>query len=186
MRVKKTRQSARGVYRYPVAVEDGCGGVRITYDVIKPGEKGVTEVNIKMLHAMDDHEIYNNMKNAHPPLTEEEKVAKKLWEKEHPGEKYDMGWNSSLDFMAGEDEHADKSWALDSAYYDPFAEEVVSGEVQRLRDIVASLTDRQRQVYQLVLIEEYSLTEAAEMMECSPANVKQICNKVVSLIKAGF
>lgn len=185
MRVKKTKQADRGVYRYPVSVEDGRGGYRISYNVVKPGENGVTEVMIKSLHAMDDHEVYNNTKNGHPPMTEEQKAAKRKWEEEHLGEKYDMGWNLSTDYLAGEDEHADKSRVLAEASYDPFAEDV-SAEVQRLRDIVASMTDKQRQVYQLVLIEEYSLTEAAKMMECSAANVKQICNKVVSLIKAGF
>lgn len=44
MRVKKTRQDQRGVYRYPVDVPDGKGGYRRTYNVIRPGEDGVTEV----------------------------------------------------------------------------------------------------------------------------------------------
>lgn len=57
MRVKKTKQSDRGVYRYPVQVEDGRGGYRTAYNVIKPGEDGITEVMIKSLHAMDDHEV---------------------------------------------------------------------------------------------------------------------------------
>ena len=42
MRVKKTKQSDRGVYRYPVQVEDGRGGYRTAYNVIKPGEDGIT------------------------------------------------------------------------------------------------------------------------------------------------
>lgn len=33
MRVKKTKQSDRGVYRYPVQVEDGRGGYRTAYNV---------------------------------------------------------------------------------------------------------------------------------------------------------
>ena len=69
MRVKKTRQSDRGVYRYPVQVEDGRGGYRTAYNVIKPGEDGITEVMIKSLHAMDDHEVYLNVKNGHPPVS---------------------------------------------------------------------------------------------------------------------
>lgn len=186
MRVKKTKQSDRGVYRYPVQVEDGRGGYRTAYNVIKPGEDGITEVMIKSLHAMDDHEVYLNVKNGHPPMTAEQKAAKKEWEEEHPGEKYTMNWNLSLDYIASEDDvEVDKSSVLAGASYDPFDEEEVSLEVQRLRDVVATMTDRQKQVYQLVLLEEYSFTDAAKIMECSPANVKQICNKVISLIKAG-
>ena len=48
MRVRKTRQSDRGVYRYPVQVEDGRGGYRTAYNVIKPGEDGITEVMKKI------------------------------------------------------------------------------------------------------------------------------------------
>ena len=187
MRVKKTRQSDRGVYRYPVQVEDGRGGYRTAYNVIKPGEDGITEVMIKSLHAMDDHEVYLNVKNGHPPMTAEQKAAKKEWEEAHPGEKYTMNWNLSLDYIAGDSDEpdVDKSNVLAGASYDPFDEEEVSPEVQRLRDVVASMTERQKQVYQLVLLEEYSFTDTAKIMECSPANVKQICNKVISLIKAG-
>lgn len=183
MRVKKTRQSDRGVYRYPVQVEDGRGGYRTTYNVIKPGEDGITEVMIKLLHSMDDHEVYLNVKNGHPPMTAEQKAAKKEWEEAHPGEKYTMKCNLSLDYIAGEE--VDKSHVLAGASYDPFYEEEVSPEVRRLRDVVATMTDRQKQVYQLVLLEERGYTEVAKILECSPDNVKQICNKVISLIKAG-
>lgn len=55
MRVKKTRQDQRGVYRYEVDVPNGKGGYRRTYNVIKPGEDGVTEVMIQDLHRMDDN-----------------------------------------------------------------------------------------------------------------------------------
>ena len=186
MRVKKTKQSDRGVYRYPVQVEDGRGSYRTAYNVIKPGEDGITEVMIKSLHAMDDHEVYLNVKNGHPPMTAEQKAAKKEWEEAHPGEKYTMNWNLSLDYIAGEDdEEVDKSLVLAGASYDPFDEEEVSPEVQRLRDVVAAMTDRQKQVYQLVLLEERGYTEVAKILDCSAANVKQICNKVIALIKAG-
>lgn len=119
-------------------------------------------------------------------MTAEQKVAKKEWEVAHPGEKYTMNWNLSLDYIAGEDdEEVDKSHVLAGASYDPFDEEEVSPEVQRLRDVVAAMTDRQKQVYQMVLLEECGYTEVAKLLDCSPANVKQICNKVIVLIKAG-
>ena len=185
MRVKKTKQSDRCFYRYPVQVEDGRGGYRTVYNVIKPGKDGITEVMIKSLHAMDDHEVYLNVKNGHPSMTAEQKAVKKEWKEAHPGEKYTMNWNLSLDYIAGEeDEEVDKSHVLADASYDSFDEEDVSPEVQRLRNVVAAMTDRQKQVYQLVLLEERGYTEAAKIMDCSPANVKQICNKVIALIKA--
>ena len=100
----------------------------------------------------------------------------KEWEEAHPGEKYTMNWNFSLDYIAGDSDEpdVDKSNVLAGASYDPFDEEEVSPEVRRLRD-----------VYQLVLLEERGYTEVAKILDCSPANVKQICNKVIALIKAG-
>ena len=74
MRVRKTRQDQRNVYRYPVSVEDGRGGYRTVYTTVKPGEKGVTEVWIRDLHRMDDNEVANNVKNGHPRLTSEQKA----------------------------------------------------------------------------------------------------------------
>lgn len=34
--------------------------------IIKPGENGVTEMDIKMLHSLDDSEVYFNLKNVRP------------------------------------------------------------------------------------------------------------------------
>ena len=51
-------------YRYPVDVPDGRGGYRRSYNVVRPGEGGVTEVWIRDLHRMDDNEVANNVKNA--------------------------------------------------------------------------------------------------------------------------
>lgn len=99
MRVRKTRQDQRNVYRYPVSVEDGRGGYRTVYTTVRPGEMGVTEVWIQDLHQMDDNEVTNNIKNGHPRLTPEQKAEKKEWEEAHPGEKFDMNWNLSLDYI---------------------------------------------------------------------------------------
>ena len=77
MRVRKTRQDQRNVYRYPVSVEDGRGGYRTVYTTVRPGEMGVTEVWIQDLHRMDDNEVANNVKNGHPRLTPEQKAEKR-------------------------------------------------------------------------------------------------------------
>ena len=126
MRVRKTRQDQRNVYRYPVSVEDGRGGYRTVYTTVRPGEMGVTEVWIQDLHRMDDNEVANNIKNGHPRLTPEQKAAKKEWEETHPGEKYPIDWNLSLDYIAGDtdDGELDKSSVLAGASYDPFDEDV--------------------------------------------------------------
>lgn len=188
MRVKKTRQDQRGVYRYPVDVPDGRGGYRRSYNVVRPGEGGVTEVWIRDLHRLDDNEVANNVKNGHPKLTAKQKDAKKEWEEAHPGEKFDMNWNLSLDYIAGDtdDGELDKSSVLAGASYDPFDEDVPD-EVLKLRKIAATkMTDRQRQAYQLIGLEGYSRTEAAKIMGVSVKVAKVHYDKAIECIKKYF
>ena len=188
MRVRKTRQDQRNVYRYPVSVEDGRGGYRTVYTTVKPGEKGVTEVWIRDLHRMDDNEVANNVKNGHPKLTPKQKAEKKEWEEVHPGEKYPIDWNLSLDYIAGDtdDGELDKNSVLAGASYDPFDEDVPD-EVLRLRKIAATkMTDRQRQAYQLIGLEGYSRTEAAKIMGVSVKVTKVHYDKAIECIKKNF
>lgn len=51
--------------------------------VIKPGENGVTEVDIKQLHNMDDREIEQNQKYVSPPLSDEEKAERSEWKENY-------------------------------------------------------------------------------------------------------
>lgn len=188
MRVKKTRQDQRGVYRYPVDVPDGKGGYRRTYNMIKPGEDGVTEVMIQDLHRMDDNWVTCNVRNGHPKLTAEQKTAKKEWEEAHPGEKYQIGWNLSLDYIVGdtEDGDLDKSSVLAGVSYAPFDDDV-SDEVLKLREIAETkMTDRQRQAYKLIGLEGYTKTEAAGIMGVSVKVAKIHYDKAIECIRKNF
>lgn len=188
MEIKKTRQDQRGVYRYPVDVPNGKGGYTRKYNVIKPGEDGVTEVDIQMLHRLDDNWVNCNIRNGHPKLTPEQKAAKKEWEEAHPGEKYPMDWNLSLDYIAGDtdDGDLDKSTVLASASYDPFKDEV-SDEVLRLREIAETkMTDRQRQAYEMIGLQEYTITEAAKIMGVSIKVAKVHYDKAIDCIRKNF
>lgn len=60
MRFKKTPQSKRGTYK----LYDENGNLVTEY---KPGENGVTEVDILNLHRLDDHEVYINSKELKLP-----------------------------------------------------------------------------------------------------------------------
>lgn len=46
------------------------------------GENGVTQLDIKQLHALDDSEVYYNLKNSRPSRMKEEKEKIKAWTKE--------------------------------------------------------------------------------------------------------
>ena len=164
MRFKKTRWDKRGTYTYV-----DSNGRRFE---VKPGADGVTEADIKMLHSLDDAEVYNNIKNSRPAMTAEEKARKKVWEAEHPGEIYPANWNLSLDYMAGEDgddDRLDKSEVTAACsttmdYEDETEEEIVD----RLLDFLAPM---QRKVYYLRHIKGYKGKEVAAMLGTSAANV---------------
>lgn len=152
---------------------------------LKPGTDGVTEAWIKTLHSLDDHEVYLNCKNGHLPLTDAEKAAKRKWEREHEGETYGVGWNLSLDHMVTDDEGGtDKSSVLKSACY--MMDEDVPADVQHLRDLVETMTEKQQLVYKLHILEGYSFTEIAKLMGTSIPNVKKHYDKAILFIKNNF
>ena len=74
MRIHKTNQKDRGVYKYTTTERTEKGEYIEKIIVIKPGENGVTELDIKMLHSFDDSEVYYNLKNVRPERTKEAKV----------------------------------------------------------------------------------------------------------------
>ena len=149
-----------------------------------PGEDGVTEADIKLLHSLDDAEVYNNIKNSHPPLTDAEKAEKENWKAKHPGERYPANWNLSLDYMVGDDgdeDAPDKSRILSEActYMEPEYET----EQEMLDRILCFLTDIQREIYRLVKIEEYTQTEVADILGTSVPNVNKHFKKALARIE---
>ena len=185
MKIRKTRQDKRETYRYEMYREDGKGDYIREFIELKPGEDGVTEAWIKILHSLDDNEVYMNCKNGHPPLTEEEKAVKREWERKHEGETYGVGWNLSLDYIVTDDEEeTDKSKVLKSASYT--IDEDVPADVQRLRDVVETMTDKQKQMYQYHVIDGYSFTEIAKLMGTSVPNVTKHFEKVKEHIRKNF
>ncbi len=188
MKIRKTRTEDRGVYRYPISVPDGNGGYRQENIIIQPGENEVTEAWISTLHSLDDSEVYYNCKNGHPPMSAEEKMARKEWEEEHPGEKYPNGWNLSLDYLAVEEDgdgtSQDKSKVLKTACYS--LQEEVSSKVEHLREIVETLTQEQQKLYQMVVIQSMTLTEAAKVLGTSIPNIHKRMNRIYDQIKKNF
>lgn len=175
MKSRKTPQRERGIYTYHFG-----DGRKVT---IKPGEEGVTEEFIKQLHSLDDSEVYYNHKNWHRPISEQERQAIKEWEEKHPGEKYTEVWNLSLDSVFEEDGNQDKSILLVD---NTTMEEETSDEVDRLREVVSRMTEKQQRVYELHFIEGYSLTEVAAITNTSIPSVHKHKEKILKFIKENF
>lgn len=176
IKTKKTRWDKRGTYTFQF--NDG------TSITLRPGEDGVTEADIKILHSLDDAEVYNNIKNSRPPMTAEEKARKKAWEAEHPGERYPANWNLSFDYMAGDDgdgDKLDKSRILSETC--TYMETEDETEKEMLDRILWFLTDIQREVYRLVKIVGHTQTEAADILGTSIPNINKHLKKAVERIE---
>ena len=83
MRTRKTNSNDRATYKYTSCVRNEDGSYSEETIEIKPGENGVTVADIKMLHSMDDSEVYYNNKNLRPTRTAEEKAEIEAWKEEY-------------------------------------------------------------------------------------------------------
>ncbi len=68
-----------------------------------------------------------------------------------------------------------------------FKEMEISDEVLKLRKIVAiKMTDRQRQAYELIVLQEHTITEAAKIMGISIKVAKVHYDKAIDCIRKNF
>lgn len=177
MKFRKTPIEKRNTYIY-------CGESG-KFEFI-PDENSSTEINIvKQLHSYDDAEVYNNIKNSCPRLTDKEKIQLKEWEQLHPGEKAPRNWNISIDAIMGEEGYAqDKSKVLEIAYYSIHEEE--SLELEILHDVVDALSHKQQLLYKKIVLEGYSSTEIAKAEGVSVAAISKRMKRIHENIKKEF
>lgn len=203
MKIRKTNQKDREVYKYSFQVRTENGGYETNTVVLKPGENGVTELDIKMLHSFDDSEVYYNLKNARPVRTKEEKSEIEKWKqkfvsdfKERHGyepnkyiieaavkDAFSRGYNLSLDFDADGDIDPDKR--LIASISDKESDEIFEWS-ERMEEVLSLLTDKQRLVINLMFVEGYKQSEIADLMNISSAAVKKHLDKAKKIIKNNF
>jgi RNA polymerase sigma factor (sigma-70 family) len=209
MRLIKTKQTERTTYTYTFTDTDEKGKQFIRKQTLRPGEDGVTEMDIKMLHSMDDHEVYINIKNLRPEMTDKEKAEQATWIewfksdffikygyeptkddiKAAVSERYPKNWVMSLNLFESDDDGGDTSdrheeLADPNAFVDP--DDSLPSDVRRMREIVSGCTDKQREAYRLVYIEGYTEKEAAKIMGCTQQGVHKHISLVVKKIKEKF
>ena len=203
MRIKKTDQNERGVYQYSFQIRTENGEYATRKVVLKPGEYGVTELDIKMLHSMDDSEVYYNLKNARPERTKEEKAEIEVWKQKFisdftkrygyepnkyiiedaVNDAFPRNYNLSLDFDADGDIDPDKR--LIASISDKESDEMFEWS-ERMEEVLSLLTDKQRLVINLMFVEGYKQSEIADLMSISSAAVKKHLDKAKEIIKNNF
>lgn len=178
MRFYKTNHNHRTTYTYMTAT-----GEKIT---IVPGDADgeVTEELIERLHKLDDKEVYNNIKNCKPLLSDEEKAAIREWEEAHPGEEVPKNWTMSLDaFFEDSDSDMDRSDLIREVYDRTYTEDYAS---VRLKEVIDEMPYKQRQAFVLVDLDGYTMTETADKLGCSTANVSKLVARAKEFIKKNY
>lgn len=207
MRTRKTNSNDRATYKYTSCVRNEDGSYSEETIEIKPGENGVTEADIKMLHSMDDSEVYYNNKNLRPTRTAEEKAEIKAWKEEYirnfnlkhgyepnkddvdyaAEEHFPRNYNLSLDFDADGELEVDKSHlaeALSTTDDYGFITNDYGFEMsEEMENAFSTLTDKQRQVIRLMFIEGYTQSEIASMLGISSAGVKKHLDSAIVNLK---
>lgn len=207
MRTRKTNSNDRATYKYTSCVRNEDGSYSEETIEIKPGENGVTQADIKMLHAMDDSEVYYNNKNLRPNRTAEEKAESKAWKEKYvkrfeerhgykpnkddvdyaANKHFLPNYNSSLDFDADGELEVDKSHlaeALSTTDDYGFITNDYGFEMsEEMENAFSTLTDKQRQVIRLMFIEGYTQSEIASMLGISSAGVKKHLDSAIVNLK---
>lgn len=183
MKLKKTPRAKRTQYVYTYYDADG----NKKQEYIISGENGVTEEQIKKLHALDDREVYYNLKNSRKQISDDENADLTDRSEDYPNS--EMPFNSvgsndiSLEFCMEYPYTKEAKEIIEQTctYFDD-----VSPEVERLREIVQTLTPIERAIYKLVLINGLTNVEAAARLSMSEANVRYYKNKILDFIKKNF
>ncbi|RFT26841.1 RNA polymerase subunit sigma-24 [Gardnerella vaginalis] len=207
MRTRKTNSNDRATYKYTSCVRNEDGSYSEETIEIKPGENGVTEADIKMLHSMDDREVYYNNKNLRPTRTAEEKAEIKAWKEEYirnfnlkhgyepnkddvdyaAEEHFPRNYNLSLDFDADGELEVDKSHlaeALSTTDDYGFITNDYGFEMsEEMENAFSTLTDKQRQVIRLMFFGGYTQSEIASMLGISSAGVKKHLDKALEKLR---
>lgn len=151
-----------------------------------PGNAGgeITAELIEYLHKLDDKEVNNNIKNHKPQLTNEEKKANREWEESHPGEKVPKNWTISFDaFSEDSDSDMDCSDLMREVYDRLHAE---NSDIDHLWEVINDMPFKQRQALVLVELDGYTMTETADRLGCSIANVSKLVARAKEFIKNNF
>lgn len=149
-----------------------------TFTIYPDEATGVTLEIIHDLCRADNRVVDQNLKQVRRPMTEAERRDIEAWrgDEEHPErtkadfpEKYQR-WNLPIDGLRHEDDDYDGPLDRDPVLQEAYTnkEPETSSAVSRLREFIATLSERQREFYRLVYVEEYSKAEAAKIMGITP------------------
>lgn len=194
---QKTNRKDRSTYKIRYFCEETN---REQIYVLRPGENGVTELDIRLLHQMDDNEVDNNIKNHRPNVKAEQKAQIAAWCEEyiakfaaqygyepHPtdvkaaaAERFPRNWCYSIDALMdgdGEDDGpGDASSILASVAFNPYEDE--PKHISRLHDIVAEMPEAWQDIYAQVIVGGMTNTAYARLHGKTEGAVRKTVSKI--------
>lgn len=199
MKIRKTKATDRNVYVYKTQKQVSSKELVESKVVIRAGEDGVTEEHIKLLHSLDDSEVYFNTKNLHTTRDKAEKKAIADWRKRYikdfkneygyeptaydvddlEKEVFPANWNLSLDCVPEDIAETNFTHAISDIDKDDFLSD-------RIDSALNTLTEKQRAIFNLVEIEGYKIKEVAEIFGTSSANIRQQLDKAIHTFKKNY
>ncbi|MGV1199669.1 hypothetical protein [Enterococcus casseliflavus] len=193
----KTHQNDRSTYKYVFERTDANGRIQKEVVEIRPGEDGVTELNIQELHRADDRAVDSYYRNARPKRTEAEKEKIKQWKKQFREDfKNEHGYYPMDEYVDGEaDDYFQRNFNLSLNQFDDVCDEgdnpiqslvwhdseadEEDPRVDRLREVVLQLSPYHQEIYHMLVTDEMSQTEVAAKL----GKQKQSINRTFGIIK---
>lgn len=178
MKYRKTPSNQRETYTYTF-----MNGERVT---IRPDQDGVTEADIKCLHRADDREVKNNIRNEKTPLTEQERLTRKQRLESHTEDTQPTKWHLSFDSLVSSDDGISTADQFigneDTSTTLPYDEDETDA-LQLLHDLIQSATERQQQVYRLVVLEGFNFVQTSRILGISNVAVRNHYRALIDKIR---
>lgn len=167
LKFKKTPMNKRNVYQY----YDANDNVTVT---ISPDQ--VEEIQIKLLHSLDDAEVYNNIKNHRSAKDRNVEVS--------IGQREQSSWILSLDRLRDENESdfREDRELLEQSYSNEMSDLKDPGR-ELLYEAVEDLDERQQELFRHRYIEGMSETEIAREDSVSVAAIHHRLKRIEKRLK---
>lgn len=187
LRTRKTCQDDRMTYSYEFANGDKY--------ILEIDKDGITEADIKLLHSLDDSEVYNNCKNARPGRTKEEKDIIKVWRENfiedfknnhgyepqksdvdyYENEEFPRNYNLSLDAdLVNSDKSAIENMVVKNIEFEWSDEILMAFEI---------LTDNEKLVIEKIYLENMKKKDIASEMGISNAMVTKYHKRALEKLR---
>ena len=205
----KTDRKDRGTYtyRYHRTEKNGNRVQDITEEVtFIPGEDGVTKADIKLLHSLDDHDVYENLKSRKPEREDwEQKIIddykadfiKKFRERhgynpdpayvtDTVNEAFPKNWTVSIEDLTegqtDDDSIGDKSSVLANARSASGVPHKKTPAEERLEELRDTWSESWQEIYDRVLIGGESIVSIARERGVNESAVRKTVRKIRAAI----